>query len=177
MTTCLKEHIERWRHTRGYGVHSPLAFRIVKECIRPEKIYGFYSDAYLDFEYNEDRKGLRNAKMTIRLVNLLRPSRIWMPAADRRLRTALGMSFPNIHVATQKDCPKNVDLIITSSERNLDLIWEKMTGTDECAMLIFGKPAYDSTYEWTDPPTMELSGTDFTILLRKSAMDHTYYLI
>ncbi|MDE6649856.1 MAG: hypothetical protein K2K45_07995 [Muribaculaceae bacterium] len=177
MTTCLKDRITRWRHTRGYGVHSPLAYSIVKECIRPQKIYGFYSDAYLEFEFHEDRKGLRNAKMTLRLVNLLRPARIWMPAADRRLTTALGMSFPDITFATSKDCPKNVDLIITSGAMDLYGMWGKMAGTEECAMIIFGKLAADSTSGWNNPPTMELAGREFTILLRRSSMDYTHYLI
>ena len=31
----------RWRHSKGYGVHSPYAFSIVESCIRPGP-YGYY---------------------------------------------------------------------------------------------------------------------------------------
>ena len=33
-----------WRHTRGFGVHSPFAFRLVTEAIRPSRGYAYYSE-------------------------------------------------------------------------------------------------------------------------------------
>ena len=33
---------KRWRHSRGYGVHSPFAFRIVRNVIQSPKGYGYY---------------------------------------------------------------------------------------------------------------------------------------
>ncbi|MDE6481155.1 MAG: hypothetical protein K2L45_12900 [Muribaculaceae bacterium] len=163
--------IGRWRHTRGYGVHSPLAFRIVKECVRPDKKYGFYSDAYLDFEYHEDRKGLRYAKLALRLINLLRPKRVWIPGGDRRLCTALKMSFPKIQFATNKECPKNVDFIVCNSGEH-QAMWKKMDGIEECGMLVFGKEP-DKIEQAT---LMLISGT-FTIILRREGMDFVSYSI
>ncbi len=166
----LKEYIERWRHTRGYGVHSPLAYRIVKDCIRPDRKYAFYADAYLDFEYHEDRKSLKNAKMALRLINLLRPQRIWMPEADKRLYSALKMSFTKIHITNQKDCPKNVDFIICNGKGNCRDIWEKMDTQSECGMLVFrGKT--DSM----ERATLMISAKDFTIILRREGMDFVSY--
>lgn len=166
--------IRRWRHTHGYGVHSPLAYRIVKDCIRPDSKYGFYSDAYLDFEYHEDRKGLKNSRMIIRLVNLLRPSRIWYPNGDKRLCTALKMSFPKLHVATQKDCPKNVDFIIVSDKKNYFDIWNKMEGHIDCGMIVFGS---DIDIDKLEGVTLTLSGKHFTISLRRQGMDFINYCI
>lgn len=34
----------RWRHTRGFGVHSPFAFRLVTEVIRPPLGYIYYAE-------------------------------------------------------------------------------------------------------------------------------------
>ena len=163
--------IRRWRHTRGYGVHSPLAFRIVKECVRPDKRYGFYSDAYLDFEYHEDRKGLRHAKLALRLINLLRPKRVWIPGGDRHLCTALKMSFPKIQFATNKECPKSVDFIVCNSGEH-QAMWKKMDGIEECGMLVFGKEP-DKIERAT---LMLISGT-FTIILRREGMDFVSYSI
>lgn len=168
----LKDYIGRWRHTRGYGVHSPLAYRIVKECVRPDKKYGFYSDAYLDFEYHEDRKGLKNVKMAIRLVNLLRPSCIWYPNGDKRLCSALKMSFPKIQVATQKECPKNVDFIISHGNRNTKDMWSRMDDMPECSMVVFGKEL-----ETIEGATLIICSKDFTIAIRRIGMDFVSYRI
>ncbi len=167
----LKEYIERWRHTHGYGVHSPLAYRIVRDCIRPDRRYAFYSDSYLDFEYHEDRKGLKNAKMALRLINLLRPKRIWIPGGDKRLCTALKMSFPKIQVTTQKECPKNIDFIIADSG-DFHAMWGKMDTLEECGMLAFGKEVDDFK-----GATLILSSKTFTIILRREGMDFVSYSV
>ncbi len=169
--TVLKEYIERWRHTHGYGVHSPLAYRIVKDCIHPDRKYALYSDAYLDFEYHEDRKSLKNAKMTLRLINLLRPKRIWAPDADKRLCTALKMSFPKIQLATQKECPKNVDFIVCHSG-DYHSIWKKMDIQSECGMLVFGKEINDFK-----GATLILTSKTYTIMLRREGMDFVCYSV
>ncbi len=168
----LKEYVERWRHTRGYGVHSPLAYRIVKDCIRPDRRYAFYSDAYLDFEYHEDRKGLKNAKMALRLINMLRPKRIWILGGDKRLCTALKMSFPKIQLATQKECPKNIDFIICKGSENMEDIWGKMESLSECGMLVFGKELNSM-----ENATMILCSKDFSIILRREGMDFVSYSV
>ncbi len=167
----LKEYLERWRHTHGYGVHSPLAYRIVKDCLRPDRRYAFYSDAYLDFEYHEDRKGLKNAKMALRLINLLRPKRIWLPGGDKRLCTALKMSFPKIQMATQKECPKNIDFIIAGSG-DFHAMWGKMDTMEECGMLALGKEVDDFK-----GATLILSSKTFTIILRREGMDFVSYSV
>ena len=168
----IKDYIGRWRHTRGYGVHSPLAYRIVKDCIRPDRKYGFYTDSFLDFEFHEERKALRNAKMTIRLINLIRPKRIWYPNGDRRLCTALKMAFPSIYVATQKECPKNVDLIISCGKRNPKEMWEKMSDVEECCMVIFGKEL-----ESMEGATLLICSKVYTIAIRRIGMDFLCYRV
>ncbi len=164
------KYFERWRHTRGYGVHSPLAFRIVKDCIYPDSKYAFYSDSYLDFEYHEDRRNLKIAKMTIRLVNLLRPKRIWMPDCDKRIFTALNISFPSITVATRKECPKNVDFIICNSSDYCPEMWHKMDSMPECGLMVFGKGP-----EKIEDATLIISNKGFTIALKRVGMDFVRY--
>ena len=165
------DYIRRWRHTRGYGVHSPLAFRIVKECIHPDRRYGFYCDPYLDFEYHEDRRGLRRARLVIRLLNLLRPTHVWMPDADKRTVEAIRMIMPRMRVATQKECPKTTDFIICSDCSDTASLWKRMDSQKECGMLVFGK--------YSDCPdnnvSLEIDGKEFHILLRRIGMQKQYY--
>ena len=35
---------KRWRHTRGYGIHSPFAYRLVTEAIRPTRGYSYHAE-------------------------------------------------------------------------------------------------------------------------------------
>lgn len=167
--------IRRWRHTLGYGVHSPLAFQIVKDCVHPDSKYGFYVDAYLDFEYHEDRKGLKDARMTIRLVNLLRPTYIWIPNGDKRLCNALKMSFPKIHLSTQKGFPKNADFIICNSNHEWNHKWENLNGLSESGMLILSSVNENEIACLENAPTLTLYGRKFTLLLRRVGMGAVCY--
>lgn len=35
---------KRWRHTRGFGVHSPFAYRLVTEGVRPARGYVYHAE-------------------------------------------------------------------------------------------------------------------------------------
>lgn len=166
------EYINRWRHTRGYGVHSPLAYRIVKECIRPDERYGFYSDAYIDYEFRKEGKVRQNARMLIRLINLLHPKRIWIPNCDKRIKTALGISFPNIHFTTHKDCPKDADMIVDFGDNDCGNLWKRFDGKSECSLVSFTKNRERTA---VDGPTLTLQAKDYSIMLRREGMDTICY--
>ena len=40
--------VRRWRNVRGFGVHSPAAFALMREVVRPDRKYGLYSYYPLD---------------------------------------------------------------------------------------------------------------------------------
>ena len=75
----LTERFKRWRAERGYGVHSPLAFRIVKHVVRPDRNVAYYGEPLLEFREKEasDRKMLRRAKMILRFAAELQPAYVW----------------------------------------------------------------------------------------------------
>lgn len=78
------DFINRWRHTHGYGVHSPLAFRIVKECIRPDAAYAYYADEVADHELHDHPRARRQARLLIRLQAQLPTDRLLATGADPR---------------------------------------------------------------------------------------------
>ena len=166
----IKEYIKRWRHAHGYGVHSPLAFSIVKECIRPDRRYGFYCDAYLDFEYHEDRRGLRRARIIIRLLNLLRPNHVWMPDADKRIVTAIKMIMPKMRIATRNICPKDTDFIISFNRNDIAALWHKMDALEECGLL-----AFYSAEKLPQSTTLELHSKALRLFLRRTGMAKLTY--
>lgn len=38
----LKERYKHWRHSHGFGIHSPSAYRLIREVLRPSPSYGYY---------------------------------------------------------------------------------------------------------------------------------------
>ena len=75
----------RWRHRRGFGVHSPFAYNLVNTAINPGK-YGYYGYARIDrvilssaFEgYPQLRK---DARLVLRLLINLECVRLLLPEA------------------------------------------------------------------------------------------------
>lgn len=63
----------RWRHSHGFGVHSPFAYSLVKRAVRPGRKYKFYGYRYID-ELLSDKDlewypGIRrDAKFLLRLL-------------------------------------------------------------------------------------------------------------
>ena len=39
-----------WRHSRGFGVHSPFAYRLIRDALRPPRGYAYYADFYPDLD-------------------------------------------------------------------------------------------------------------------------------
>lgn len=64
----------RWRHTRGFGVHSPFAYRLIRYAVRPRPDYAFYADS--DLEEDAVTSGcsgheLKRARRLLRLAATL----------------------------------------------------------------------------------------------------------
>ena len=119
MKPIFSDIFNRWRHTLGYGVHSPLAYRIVKECIRPDKRYAMYADSRIDFLFADDRKRCVQLKMLIRLINLLKISDIMIPNCPKKIRQILSDAYPGLHLRTDAQKAKNVGLIVVFDNSQL----------------------------------------------------------
>lgn len=72
----LKEWFYRRRATRGYGVHSPLAFRIVKNVVRPPRDVRYYGEDRLLLS-DASLREIRQARMLLRFVAEMQPVTIW----------------------------------------------------------------------------------------------------
>lgn len=76
----LAESYKRWRHTRGYGVHSPFAYGLIKNVLRPGRGYAYY--AYHDIEAVAQNTGgievAAQACMLFRLITWLGVRSVWM---------------------------------------------------------------------------------------------------
>lgn len=75
----LSERFRRWRAGKGYGVHSPLAFRLVRNVVRPPRDVIYYGEERLELEAPEGtpRSDVRRARLLLRLVAELQPAYVW----------------------------------------------------------------------------------------------------
>lgn len=72
----LLEHFKRWRATRGYGVHSPMAFKLLQRVVRPPRDVAFYGEEILECQ-TVPQRDIRRARMLLRLVAFLQPAYVW----------------------------------------------------------------------------------------------------
>lgn len=97
---------QRWRHTRGYGVHSPFGYQLVTRVIRPGHV-AYYGYADIDHALSGPHIGRlrREARMLLRLAAMLNPESIFLqngahPAYQAAVR-ALGTRTRIIRTSKQ----------------------------------------------------------------------------
>ncbi|MDE6444827.1 MAG: hypothetical protein K2K64_10490 [Muribaculaceae bacterium] len=122
----------RWRHSRGFGVHSPFAYHIVTSAISPGRQYGYYG--YEAIEQSDPKNSRRDARFLLRLIVALDAKRVLIPAtADKALLTAVRASgaeivsdSPDLAVVFSPDkapalIDKGIPVLIMSASRKCDM--------------------------------------------------------
>lgn len=93
---------QRLRHGRGFGVHSPSAYRFIREVLREECAYYAYPE--VDALAASWPGGARKARMLLRIVAAMRPHSVAVGASDIAARIVrLGGSGAVISAAVLHD--------------------------------------------------------------------------
>ncbi|MDE6333696.1 MAG: hypothetical protein K2L77_03515 [Muribaculaceae bacterium] len=110
----LSRWYKRWRHGHGYGVHSPYAYRMVREVLRPPHGYAYYA------EYSLPHAELR---LLYRLLMDLRPLTVAVAAGAQAdmLRQLVRLALPTACI-TDSGTP---DMLIVHG--NAD-VWPEAAG-------------------------------------------------
>lgn len=82
----------RWRHSLGFGVHSPFAYNLVKMAVRPGD-YGYYGYSDIDRVilhpgYRGYPQSREDARLLLRLMVNLRSRRLLIPEGLPAMRAA-----------------------------------------------------------------------------------------
>lgn len=180
MKPKISDFVNRWRHTLGYGVHSPLAFRIIKECVHPDSRYGYYADSLIQsFAENGDVK--RQLRLIIRLVNTLHLKNLWFPDCPKAQKKILAKMYPRLVLSMGPKPPQNVDFIVFFSKLNDCLIPRGLLLGKDYTILFFHSqgdlkrgPSEDG-HLTLPPPTLTLLSREFTLVLSREGMQPVSY--
>lgn len=125
----LISYLSRYRHTKGFGVHSPFAFRFITEtlCNRKEAYY-----LYPALEYNGHGDD-RILKLILRVLCALKPKSVGLlPNAQPRVRDiikevnkdiVLNMKDPDMFIISPAYKNDSRHLIMECLDRGGSVLW------------------------------------------------------
>lgn len=174
------DRYKRWRHSRGYGVHSPFAYKFVTDVLRPGP-YGYYS--YHDIEPNlkgmeiHDYKLIRKIKFVIRLANLLKSRRIISACGSRLGEVAsLALRLPSVEGGKENQIFSPRDLYLIEKTTEVPILNDAI---EKGASILALNPTKSirSILERKLPYGLLLAGSHSVILIPRPEMAYTSYLI
>lgn len=141
----LTDRYKRWRHGHGYGVHSPYAYHIVREVLRPSDQVGYY--AYTDIHSLCRRcagaMSVAEAMLLYRILVELHPAKVAVAAGAKAeiIERIVVMALPHSALTSAAEADlwivdgneslepdgKDRAVYFTHSSNPLQpLLWEKM---------------------------------------------------
>lgn len=105
----IRERYRRWKATRGYGVHSPLAFRIVKHVIRPSRDVKYYGEERLE-DSPQPFSIIRKSRLLLRFVAEMQPAYVWTsPGLPEIFVDAIRLAGCVVRIYDGKVFPDEID--------------------------------------------------------------------
>lgn len=71
--------LRRFRHRRGYGVHSPFAFRFLQDVVYEKSPYYAYCELDSHLARSQRLRQRRGLRLLFRLSNYAQPTRLFLP--------------------------------------------------------------------------------------------------
>lgn len=166
----------RWRHTRGFGVHSPFAFRFVRDVLREHVGYGYYTDGYYHKLTADMSKCVRHRyAICFRIVARLAPKCIFMsPQLDTRLESLLHKAEDRVscRVSVPESVPDSSLVICLAEELNALRIRLKEANDVTLVILYLSQyPRLIDRLASSMPGGWIFEGKDMAVLVSRSDMD------
>lgn len=87
----------RWRHGKGFGIHSPFAFDFLRSELRPPRGYAYYKYDRLP---HSDTYGDDTLRLLFRILLRLRPGRVCIEGGDLALSDTVLLACPGVRFAS-----------------------------------------------------------------------------
>lgn len=174
----------RWRHTRGYGVHSPFAYEVVSEAVHPRRIYAYYGDT--DIECSLLEAGLRAphaerlARLLLRVCAIVRPEAVFFsetlpPALDITMEAAVRAADSYTAITRFPEEADECSLAVFSGEDNLSLI-EGLAGISGMTLLLDEvSTEFQERIFKRVPQGLWLDGYGKALIFNRPGMTRTHY--
>lgn len=114
---------KRWRHTKGFGVHSPYAFQMLNSVVRPKHNIAYYGYHAIDIALLEKPASRQThslqceAELLLRLAVFTRAHHAVVDASpNEHLNAALTAAYSHMTLATQFH--DNCDLLVADCSEN-----------------------------------------------------------
>ena len=176
----MAEGYKRRRHSCGFGVHSPLAYRLVRSVLMDRYSYYAYADIAdaLDASAGDCRRRLRRAKMLHRLAaRYPRPSVRLFGTLPREYAVAVETALPQASAASGQP---SLTVGCTDDKLSAARLAQEVTGqlADGSVAAVFGiDSAAIETVRAAMPYGVLLAGTDALIAVIDSRVTKVSYTV
>lgn len=128
MLNAAAEWYKQLRHSYGFGIHSPSAYRLIREVLNPSPRYGYYAYATLRHMASK-RHSRRELCLLYRILVDCQPESVAIVGeVDESVKEIVNIALPNAQMVHATDCP---DFII---------VGESCRHTDSSRMKLCAKP-------------------------------------
>jgi len=180
---------QRARHVRGFGVHSPFAYMLVKDIIRPLGIYGYYGYYTIDCITESKPRAIHTpqgdldagdlAKLILRLVATLHPGNVFLSESlPRVISAAVKEASPGIalHRKLNEDTIPALT-VVEASHPAVAQIPDFLAKDGNMALLIAPSPQLCSDLFDSLSEGLLLEGKRVALLVARSKMQKQHILI
>lgn len=185
----IAEAYKRWRHSYGFGVHSPFAYELIKSSITPGK-YAYYG--YWDIDKAILHPGAKvypslrkDARLLLRLLINLRSSSLLLPKGSHpvfaTVAKAAGIQTAPRHgeaISPKSQCTKQTPLLLLT-RNTLPKSGEAARRTKEGISILAFDPTPQLRSEIKSAMTdgLILEGTRTLLVVPRPEMAQTYYSV
>lgn len=174
------ERYRRWRHSRGYGVHSPFAYRLVERVIHPGPYcYYGYGDIDETFPGSVDRRVRREARMLLRLVAELHPASIFLPTGIHpAYHAAVQAADSKIEIVRKPRLASTADMICTQADFiGLDTLRAHLAVPGHSVALVNAPEGWDEALFEAVGEGMMMTGTRNLFVVAREGMQKISYTV
>lgn len=134
----IAEAYRRWRHTRGYGVHSPYAYSLLTEAVTmPYAYYGYSRIDRLLRPSARQSLTARRSRLALRLAAFLKPESICVTDQSARLlHTAVREGRPSARFYAPRAVGKAAFVVSPTGDADEEILAERVR--EGAAILAFG---------------------------------------
>lgn len=171
---------KRWRHTRGFGVHSPYAYRFVENVVHPGRLYSYYGYSDIDATCGSEgfsRRVRREARMFLRFLVFMNPKSVYIPVgANAAFHAAANALGKTLHIERK---PKNAEKCeILTSHRNftpLETLCRHLAVSGHSITLIDAPEGWNEELFNALPSGLMIFGRHNTIVISREGMQKIAY--